>query len=129
DNAAAAVPLDTDLRFATWAYAGDRWCGSTRTGAIACVRDRDLSPAGQFRPEAAPVEVVAQGPLLVRLGGSSPDLETPATWCGIAENLSVWCWGRNDMGQAGPGAVDAVVGTPTLVSDALRAEQAAVTDG
>ncbi|HRP07491.1 MAG TPA: Ig-like domain-containing protein [Gemmatimonadales bacterium] len=129
DNPAEAIALDTDLRFITWAYAGGQWCGSTRTGVIACVRDADMDAGGQFRPDAAAVQVVAQGPVLVRLVGSSPDAEIPATWCGVAENLSVWCWGRNDAGQVGPGGVGELVADPVQVSASLQADQVAVTDG
>ncbi len=129
DNPAEAVPLDTDLRFVTWVYAGDRWCGSTSTGVIACVRDADMTPNGEFRPQAAPVQVVAQGPVLIRLAGNGTDLETPTTWCGVAEDLTIWCWGRNDAGQVGPGGVAELVETPVQVSAALRAEQVVVTEG
>ena len=58
-DAAALVSLDTDLRFASLGFAVDRWCGSTRGGAIACVLDAEMMPGGIFRPDAAPVRVLA----------------------------------------------------------------------
>jgi hypothetical protein len=126
---AAAIALETELRFASLGYAIDRWCGSTRNGAVACVLERDLSPGGVFRPDAAPVHVVAEGvPEFVRVAGTG-DAEVGLSWCGQALDQSVWCWGRNDTGQLGTGSIGGVSDVPVAVVGGLRVISIAVTAG
>lgn len=126
---AEAVALETDLRFASLAFAADRWCGSTRNGAVACFLSRDMSPGGVFRPDAAPVEVVIEGaPVLARMVGAG-DPEIGLTWCGQALDQSVWCWGRNDFGQLGAGVIGGVSEAPVQVGGGLRVVSLAVTNG
>lgn len=126
---AAAVALDTDLRFSTIAYAAGAWCGGTRDGAIACFDDADLTPGGNFRPDAAPVRVVATGvPLLLKLVGTGR-IEEPRAWCGIAIDSKVLCWGDNRSGQLGDGTIGGVRNAPVEVVGPLRALSIAVTPG
>jgi hypothetical protein len=129
DGPAVAVALETDLRFVSLGFAVDRWCGSARGGAIACVLDSELSPGGVFRPDAAPVHVVAQGvPEFARLVGAG-DAELGLTWCGQALDQSVWCWGRNDAGQLGNGILGVSSDVPVPVVGGLRVISVAVTAG
>lgn len=126
---AVAVPLETDLRFASLGFAVDRWCGSTRNGAIACILDSDLSPGGVFRPDAASVQVMATGvPVFARLVGAG-DSESGLTWCGQALDQSVWCWGQNGSGQLGAGVIGGSSDVPVQVGGGLRAISIAVTSG
>lgn len=129
DGPAAAVALETDLRFVSLGFAHDRWCGSTRGGAIACVLDQELSPGGVFRPDAAPVHVVAEGaPEFLRIDGAG-DSEVGLSWCGVATDQSVWCWGRNDSGQLGAGTIGVDSDVPVRVAGGLRVIALAVTTG
>lgn len=126
---AAAVALDTDLRFASLTYAAGTWCGGTRDGNIACFDDADLVPGGAFRPDAAPIRVVASGvPLFLELAAAG-DRELGSTWCGIAVDSRVYCWGLNTSGEVGDGTIGGVRDTPTAVSGGLRALSVAVTPG
>jgi hypothetical protein len=126
---AESIALDTDIRFATLAYAAGRWCGGTRDGNIACFDDGDLTPGGNFRPDAAPVQVVASGvPLFLKLAGTG-DRELGRTWCGIAIDSKVHCWGRNESGEVGDGTVGGVRATPVEVAGPLRALSVALTPG
>lgn len=106
DAPARAIALDTDQRFTTLTYAVGEWCGGTRSNVVACVRLADIIPGGQFRPDAAPVRVLAPGvPGLSELtGGGDPELG--ATWCAIAAADSrLYCWGENGFGQVGDGTL------------------------
>ncbi len=126
---AQAVAIDTDLRFASLGFALGRWCGGTRTGAVACFDDAGLSPNGSFRPDAAPVEVVASGvPIFSRIAGAG-DPELGITWCATSLELKVYCWGRNASGEVGDGTIGGVRDVPTPVSGGQRAFAIAVTDG
>jgi hypothetical protein len=126
---AVAVPLDSDIRFASLGYALGTWCGGIRGGGVACFDAVDLSPGGQFRPDAAPVRVLASSaPEFVRVLGAG-DRELGTTWCGLATTSQVWCWGTNDVGQIGNGVVGGVQETPALVGTAFEASQVAVTIG
>lgn len=123
---ATVVALDTDQRFFSLGYAIDRWCGSTRAGTIACFLEADLMPGGVFRPEAAPLHLVAAGvPPLTRIVGAG-DPERGATWCGVALDQAVWCWGRNAAGQLGRGSSGAD-GGPAPVGAGFRGTAIAVT--
>lgn len=126
---AEAIALETDLRFASLGFAVDRWCGSTTSGAVACILNSELSPGGVFRPDAAPVRVLGgAAPVLTRVVGAG-DPETGLTWCGQALDQSVWCWGRNDAGQLGAGVVGGASEVPVQVGGGLRVISIAVTDG
>lgn len=126
---ADAVALETDLRFASISFTGDRWCGSTRGGAIVCLHESELSPGGVFRPDAASLHVIAQGaPEFSRIDGAG-DPETGFAWCGQASDQSVWCWGRNESGQHGAGVVGGSSDVPMQVSGGLRVISLAVTNG
>ena len=128
-GAAAAVALETDLRFASLGFAVDRWCGSTRGGAIVCLHESELSPGGVFRPDAAPLHVIAQGaPELARIDGSG-DPEIGFAWCGQAADQTAWCWGRNESGQQGAGVIGGSSDVPVQVSGGLRVISIAVTNG
>jgi hypothetical protein len=124
-----AIAIDTDLRFASLAFAVDRWCGGTLSGSIACIHDAELTPAGMFRPEAAPVHIVADGvPVMVRLGGAGTP-ERATTWCGQAINQTVWCWGNNDAGQLGRGSIGGSSDQPQQIASEMRIVSHAVTVG
>jgi hypothetical protein len=126
---ARAVALETELRFASLGFAHDRWCGSTRGGAVVCLFNAELSPGGVFRPDAAPLHVaVANAPEFVQIVGTG-DGESGFSWCGQAPDQSVWCWGRNESGQLGGGEIGATSEAPVRVSGDLRAISIAVTDG
>ena len=126
---ANAVALDTDIRFTSLAFALGTWCGGTRTGSVACVDLADMLPGGVFRPEAAAVRLEATGtPLFIALAGGG-DPEEGTTWCAIANDSRLWCWGRNEAGQAGIGTSGAPVPAPTMVSGDFKATDVAVTDG
>jgi hypothetical protein len=120
-----ATALDTDLRFTTLAYALDEWCGTTTSGAVACVHRNDMTPGGEFRPEAANVRIVTEiGVALSDLvGGGDPEYGT--TWCGLATDSQVYCWGTNNYGQLGDGTRTSRV-TPLPVSPELKARAVAV---
>lgn len=122
-----AVALDTDIRFLSLAFAAGTWCGSTRSATVACVDLSAMLPGGIFRPEAAPVRVIASAaPLFVHLAGSMDD-ENGVTWCGIANDSRLWCWGSNRSGQAGSGAVGTPVTMPAPVAGDFRATAVVVT--
>jgi hypothetical protein len=126
---ARLVALDTDIRFTALAYALGTWCGGTRTGAVACVDLEDMLPGGEFRPEAAPVRLEATGtPLFIAIAGGG-DPEDGTTWCAIANDSRLWCWGRNESGQLGIGMQGAPIDQPTPVVGAFKATRVAVTDG
>lgn len=126
---AEAIPLDTDLRFASLAYAAGTWCGGTRDGSIACFDDADLRPGGAFRPDAAPVRVVATGvPLFLEMAGAG-DPELGRTWCGIAVDSKVHCWGHNASGEVGDGTIGGERPAPVEVSGGVRALSVALTPG
>lgn len=128
-DAAALVSLDTDLRFASLGFAVDRWCGSTRGGAIACVLDAEMMPGGIFRPDAAPVRVLATNlPVMLRIAGVGT-IEGGTTWCAQSVDQAVWCWGNNDRGQLGRGTIGGSSEVPMPVSGGLRVIAMAVTDG
>lgn len=124
-----AIALDTDLRFTALGFATDRWCGATRGGGIACVLDDELTPGGQFRPEAAPVHLLATGlPTFTRVvGAGDPELGT--TWCALSVGQAVWCWGENDRGQLGRGTIGGRSDQPIPVGQGFTAIAVAVTDG
>lgn len=126
---AAAVALDTDIRFSTLAHAAGVWCGGTRDGNIACFDDADLTPGGNFRPDAAPVRVVASGvPLFLKMAGTG-GIELGRTWCAIAIDSKVYCWGDNASGQVGDGTIGGVRDAPVEVAGPLRALSIALTPG
>lgn len=121
-----SVPLDTDLRFATLAWANGEFCGTTRDGAFACVREADLAPGGTFRPDAAPVRVLATGmPAFTQLAGAGI-IEEPTTWCGVTGLGAVHCWGDNRAGQAGTGVIGGEVPPPGTAIPGLAATTVAV---
>lgn len=126
---AVAIPLDTDIRFASLGYALGTWCGGIRGGGVACFEATDITPGGQFRPDAAPVRVAAVGSAeFVRVLGAG-DQELGTTWCALATTSQVWCWGANDAGQVGNGVVGGVQEAPALVGTDFTAFQMAVTVG
>jgi hypothetical protein len=124
-----AIALDTDLRFTALGFAIDRWCGATRGGSIACFLEADLTPGGQFRPDAAPVTVVASGlPIFTKLVGAG-DPEVGITWCALSVTQQAWCWGENGSGQLGRGVIGPASTVPLPVDGELRAIAIAVTAG
>lgn len=124
---AVSVALETDLRFVSLGFAVDRWCGSTRGGAIACVLHSELSPGGVFRPDAAPVHVIAEGaPEFTQVVGAG-DPELGLNWCGQAPDQTAWCWGRNEAGQLGAGTIGGTSDVPVQVAGGLRVISLAVT--
>lgn len=130
DNGPArAIAIDTDLRFTSLGFAVDRWCGTTTGGAVACIVDAELMPGGVFRPEAAPVHVVAEGvPTMLRIAGAGSH-ERATTWCAQATDQSVWCWGNNDSGQLGRGTVGGTSQQPAPVLLSDRVVSFSVTPG
>lgn len=128
DGPADAVAIETDLRFASLGFAVDRWCGSTRDGVIACVQETALSPGGVFRPDAASMDIVSIGaPVFARIVGAGAP-ESVINWCGQAAiDQSVWCWGRNDVGQLGNGVIGGSSDAPVRVVGDLRVVSIAVT--
>ncbi len=126
---ALAIAIDTDLRFTSLGFAVDRWCGTTQGGAVACVHDAELSPGGVFRPDAAPVHVVAEGlPAMLRIVGAGTH-ERQITWCAQSVSQEVWCWGNNDTGQLGRGTVGGSHPSPAPVLLSPRVISIAVTLG
>lgn len=122
-----AIALDTDIRFLSLAFAGGTWCGSTRSATVACFELAQMLPGGVFRPDAAPVRVIATtAPLFVQLAGSS-DGEDGTTWCGVTNDSRLWCWGSNQFGQAGSGSPGTPVPVPTPVVGDFRAIAVVVT--
>ncbi len=122
-----AIALDTDIRFLSLAFAGGTWCGSTRTATVACFDLDAMLPGGVFRPDAAPVRVIATtAPLFVQLAGSRDD-EDGVTWCGVTNDARLWCWGSNQFGQAGSGSPGTPVAVPTPVGGDVQAIAVVVT--
>lgn len=122
-----AIALDTDIRFLSLAFAAGTWCGSTRSATVACFDLAAMLPGGVFRPDAAPVRVISTGvPMFVQLAGS-PDDEAGVTWCGVANDSRLWCWGSNRFGQAGSGTPGTPVPVPTPVAGDVRAIAVVVT--
>lgn len=121
-----AVALDTELRFMTFAHAGEEWCGITRDRLFACLEERDLTPGGVFRPDAAPIEIRLTGmPELSGLVGAAP-LEEPPTWCGIGSGGALWCWGDNRAGQVGDGTIGTMRDSPVAPVPGIVALEVAV---
>ncbi len=122
-----AIALDTDIRFLSLAFAGGTWCGSTRSATVACFDLTAMLPGGVFRPDAAPVRVIAtSAPLFVQLAGSQDD-ENGVTWCGVTNDSRLWCWGSNQFGQAGSSSPGTPVLVPTPVAGDVRAIAVVVT--
>lgn len=127
DAPGRAIALDTDLRFTALGFANGRWCGATRSGQVACFEEADLTPGGQFRPDAAPVQILATGvPHFTRILGAG-DPEIGETWCALSVNQAVWCWGMNDAGQLGRGTIGGASEAPQPV-EGLQAIAVAVTE-
>jgi alpha-tubulin suppressor-like RCC1 family protein len=64
------------------------------------------------RVEASAKSRRADPPRFVEISGGA------AHACGLSDDGDVWCWGANNLGQAGQGVVSAFVRTPTRIASA-----------
>lgn len=89
------------------------WCwGSNYAGQIGngtASNPQHVSGDG-FAPTFNQPELVAAGTQWQAVDASQWNT------CGVQMDNTLWCWGRNDLRQAGPGDSDADVLTPQLVS-------------
>jgi alpha-tubulin suppressor-like RCC1 family protein len=66
------------------------------------------------RTEASSRTGRADPPRFVEISGGA------AHACALSDDGDVWCWGANKLGQAGQGAVSAIVRSPTRVASSRR---------
>ena len=66
------------------------------------------------RPESASGTRRSDPPRFVEIAGGA------AHACALSDDGDVWCWGANNLGQAGQGTVGAVVRTPSRIASPRR---------
>lgn len=118
EEAAMQIRTPTEVQGRLWRSVV---CGQAHTCAIDEARDvycwgADLDADGHAGPVGAPGVGFHHTPLRVAGGGDWRQLATDTFHtCGLREDDSLWCWGRNNEGQLGLGDNAMVVEAPTRI--------------
>jgi alpha-tubulin suppressor-like RCC1 family protein len=106
-HAKAPVAIATDRTWASVATSGNHACAIDEGGALWCWGDGSNGRVGDGVPPKFPfglncrLEPVEIDPGTTWARVAAGDLHT----CGVQTDGTMWCWGNNDSGQIGDGAV------------------------
>lgn len=121
ENTYLPTPVATDATYTQLASGLWSVCGLRPDGGVECWGQNSSGALGNGSDEGAVAPVPGELP-----GGHHfTQIDSYGSYtCGVELDQSIWCWGRNDLGQTGDGTYDTAY-TPVQLVSAARFTQVA----